>query len=100
MPFFFDYHLHPYPLLFTYCTSYNVYIASWWHLASIEDPAYIRDPASIGDPASIRTTALDPRLVLETWLLFETRLLLEVLRYVTDDCLTSQKVQSAKTKIK
>jgi len=56
-------------------------IASWWHLASIEDPAYIRDPASIGDPASIRPTDLDHRLVLETRLLFETRLLLEVLRY-------------------
>ena len=39
MPFFFDYRLYPYPLLFTYRTSYNSVIR--WHAASIEDPAYI-----------------------------------------------------------
>jgi len=82
MPFFFDYRLYLYPLLFTYCTGYRTsIIVSWWHPASTEDPAYIRDLASIRDPASIKTTDLDPRLALETQLVFETRLLLEVLQY-------------------
>jgi len=49
MPFFFDYHLYPYPLLiFTYRTGYDVYnTVIRWHPASTEDPAYIRDPAFI-----------------------------------------------------
>jgi len=79
MPFFFDYSLYSYPLLFIIAPAVTSIIASWWHPASIEDPAYIRYSASIGE--TIRTTDLDPRLVLETRLLFETRLLLEVLRY-------------------
>jgi len=75
MPFFFDYRLYSYRLLFTYRTGYDVYNCVMVAPGFSEDPAYIRDPASI------RTTDSDPRLVLETRLLFETRLLLEVLRY-------------------
>jgi len=45
---FFDYRLYLYPLLFTYCTGYDVYNSVIrWHPASVEDPAYVRDPASI-----------------------------------------------------
>jgi len=59
MPFFFDYRLYPYPLLFTYRTGYDVY----------------------NSHGGTRLQFEDPRLLLETRLLFETRLLLEVLRY-------------------
>ena len=48
MPFFFNYCLYPYSLLFTYHTGYDVYNSVIrWHLASIEDPASIWDAAFI-----------------------------------------------------
>ena len=63
MPFFFDYRLYPYPLLFTYragCDVYNSVITSQG-----------------GTRLQLKT-----RFILETRLLFETRLLLEVVRYL------------------
>jgi len=49
MPSFIDYHLYPWPLLFTYHTGYDVYnsIAIKWHTASTGYPGYIRDQVSI-----------------------------------------------------
>ena len=87
MPFFFDYHPYPYPLLFTYRTSYDVYNSVMvapgilGTQLQLKTQLILQTWLLLETRLVFRTTNLDPRLVLETRLLFETRLLLEVLRY-------------------